>query len=378
MQPQERGAAAREDAAIRVRVSHAIARSNRYMRCRFLARRRTTVRNFIAAPLGAAAIALGAGCSAPADTEASATSTDALGITDLFGDFKTAISIAEAANSVLEWEGIYLFGPAQPSNQDILDQVNALSGQVALVNAKLDTVLDDLTTLQISLQTVSDQVVKTSVDQRLADMSGAMAGIQTYSYEVANGQPTDAAAPALLSDQTVADVEFFKLPEYYQQLMPNGTTAWTPLFAVIPYIKAVSIRAVFLGSFFPTSFRSIPGVVAELHDDATFARTLATKTAAWGVSQCTVTTKYVCASGHYEVEWINGKPHRLFECDQENDSYTASCPTTYTSKSGFGSIAAANVAGQAALPMLYPTMKTNLGVDGLNALAANLDKLAGP
>ena len=94
------------------------------------------------------------------------------------------------------------------------------------------------------------------------------------------------------------------------------------------------------------------------------------------MQNCAVTTKYVCKTGHYDVEIINTKPVRFFECDVENDSYTATCPGTGFTKSGFASVSAASAAGHNELTALYPDRDTYLGVDGLNDIATQLRTIA--
>jgi hypothetical protein len=328
--------------------------------------------------------ALGLGCVAPTDgngpsTAENATSStaEALTLKDLMGDFGTASTIASATNTILEWYGVNLFGSTGPTTQDVLNEVNKLSAQIDQVDAKVDVLLQDAQTLQVSLQTISNQQVELNVDAQLALMHGNVVNLATYAYELSQGASPDSGNVATLSGSTAASVYYFEQPALYQQLNSAGGTSWTPIFAVAPFIKAATIRTVVLGSLFPTTYRNIPGVVDELKNTAAFASSLATKTDAWGRASCTVTTKYKCTSGHYEVEIVNTKPVKFFECDVENDSYTATCPGATYTKSGFNGVGEAAYAGNQKLPSLYPTMDTFLGVDGLRQLARDLTTISG-
>jgi hypothetical protein len=325
----------------------------------------------------------GCGAASEAELDDVAATSEPLTFGGVASGFSTAMNIAKGVNTALEWFGIHLFG-SQPSNQEILNKVDEVRTIAVQINEKVDRLIADAQALGIQIQAAREENVRLHISHELADLDGAMAAIRTYSFLRANGAPPDTSSLVFLDFETYAGVQFFKMDTYYTQILPGGRTAWTPVFAAVPFVKAASVRATFLTTVFPGQYRNMPGVVEELRGHAAFAGHLASRIAEWGRAQCTTQVTYSCARGHWEFEPPQceqgrcTKPIKYFECDEESDSFTATCFEASTSGTGYPSLEAAQNAANAALEnQLHPQMNAYLGVDALIQFSHNLSRIAG-
>jgi hypothetical protein len=297
--------------------------------------------------------------------------------TDEFWEFiGAAVGIVSGVISIVQF-----FQGTSPSNQQLSNEIEAVYNQDTVIEGQINQVLQAVGNTQIELNELSGQAIELDVDSEIANyMDVAVSDLNTYLYDrTVLGYPVNGATETIILGDALAGAQYFMQPAYYEVLSGTSYT-WTPVYATFPFIRAVGIRLLALGSIYPGTFLNVTGVRTEMCGYQTFASELVTQTKAWADAQCGYSLVRTCT----QQLCIPTKKPPCGGCLTYSYGYTISCEAVpgaamaeVASGSGYTTGPAAQAAGIPVLASYQKVKENNIGLPQITSFAANLMTLVG-